>query len=78
MLQGVYRFVGVWGLGLQGVGLLGPGIKHYGLLGEGLVRICFQCPSSSSRLCSWALEYHTLILFSTRNHYEIKVYTFSP
>ena len=26
----------------------------------------------------WALEYHTLILFSKRNHYEIKVYTFSP
>ena len=26
----------------------------------------------------WALEYHTLILFSKRNHYEIKVYTFFP
>ena len=25
---------------------------------------------------NWALEYHTLILFSYRNHYEIKVYTF--
>ena len=26
----------------------------------------------------WALEYHTLILFSSRNHYEIKVYIFLP
>ena len=26
----------------------------------------------------WALEYHTLILFSKRNHYEIKVYTSFP
>ena len=26
--------------------------------------------------CNWALEYHTLILFSVRNPYEIKVYTF--
>ena len=27
---------------------------------------------------AWALEYHTLMLFSKRNHYELKVYTFSP
>ena len=26
----------------------------------------------------WALEYHTLILFSKRNHYEIRVCTFFP
>ena len=25
---------------------------------------------------NWALEYHTSILFSERNPYEIKVYTF--
>ena len=29
-------------------------------------------------MVTWALEYHTLILFSQRNPYEIKVYTFFP
>ena len=28
------------------------------------------------RVLDWALEYHTLILFSKRNPYETKVYTF--
>ena len=32
----------------------------------------------SCQTLNWALEYHTLILFSYRNHYEKKSILFSP
>ena len=43
-----------------------------------LPRTCVLWSTLSRKLraIDWALEYHTLILFSSRNHYEIEVYTF--
>ena len=40
-----------------------------------LAPLDFKTLNALHRL-NWALEYHTLILFSERKPYEIKVYTF--
>ena len=42
----------------------------------GLRQAWEQYFSSGFPITFWALEYHTFIHFSERNHYEIKVYTF--